>query len=106
MARSAGRRSSTAIDLQQTNDRPGRPSQMPKWGNQDYKDAVFQQLSQGSSGTDEDHFQHFENFSAGAPRRDVESGVGGAFQPERVPPDQVEPQFRAAAEKIEPQERS
>jgi len=79
---------------------------MPKWGNQDYKDAVFQQLSQGSSGSDEDHFQHFENFSAGAPRRDVESGVGEAFHPERVTADQVEPQFRAAAEKIEPQERS
>ena len=52
---------------------------MPKWGTQDYKNAVFQQLSQGSgsgpSGGDEDHFQHFENFSAGAPRRDVEAGV-------------------------------
>src|SRR3954471_2340092 len=85
---------------------------MPKWGTQDYKNAVFQQLAQGSgsgsgsAGGDEDHFQHFENFSAGAPRRDVESGVGEAFHPERVTADQVEPQFRAAAEKIEPQERS
>jgi len=79
---------------------------MPKWGTQDYKDSVFQQLSQGSGGADEDHFQHFDNFSAGAPRRDVESGVGDAFHPERVASDQIEPQFRAAAEKIQPHERS
>src|SRR4051812_40742516 len=83
---------------------------MPKWGTQDYKDAIFQQLSQGSGGGggghDEDHFQHFENFSSGAPRRDVESGVGEAFHPERLPSDQVEPQFRHAAEKMQPHERS
>jgi len=82
---------------------------MPKWGSQDYKDAIFRQLSQGSGGGgghDEDHFQHFENFSSGAPRRDVESGVGEAFHPERLPSDQVEPQFRRAAEKMEPHERS
>ncbi len=39
---------------------------MPQWGTGDYKQAVFQQLAQGSGG-DDDHFQHFENFSAGAP---------------------------------------
>ena len=72
---------------------------MPKWGNSDYKKAVFEKLSQGSGagGDDEDHFQHFENFSAGAPRRDVESAVGDAFHPERLDSRQVEPQFRAAA---------
>lgn len=81
---------------------------MPRWGNQDYKNAVFAKLAQGSSGAqaDDDHFQHFDNFSAGAPRRDVESGVGEAFHPERVPPDQVEPQFRHAAEQMEPDQRS
>ncbi len=55
---------------------------MAQWGNQDYKRAVFEQLAQGSGGGDDDHFQHFENFSAGAPRRDVEAGVGEAFHPE------------------------
>ncbi|MBX6313299.1 MAG: hypothetical protein IRY99_10360 [Isosphaeraceae bacterium] len=79
---------------------------MPRWGNQDYKEAVFRQLAEGSGGGDEDHFQHFENFSAGAPRRDVEAGVGEAFHPERVAPDQIEPQFRTAAEKMQPHERS
>jgi hypothetical protein len=80
---------------------------MPRWGNQDYKSAVFQQLAQGSGGgSDEDHFQHFDNFSAGAPRRDVEAGVGEVFHPEQLPPEEVEPQFRAAAEKMQPQERS
>ena len=31
---------------------------MPKWGNQDYKSAVFDQLAKGSGGgdRDEDHF--------------------------------------------------
>ena len=50
---------------------------MPKWGSQDYKNAVFEQLSKGSGSDDDndDHFQHFENFSSGAPRRDVEAGV-------------------------------
>jgi len=79
---------------------------MPQFGNQDYKSAVFQQLSEGSGGQDEDHFQHFENFSAGAPRRDVEQGVGEAFHPERVAPEDVEPQFRNAAQKMKPHERS
>src|SRR3954466_8601568 len=85
---------------------------MPKWGSQDYKNAVFQQLSQGSgsgsgsAGGDEDHFQHFENFSAGAPRRDVEAGVREAFHPERLSPDQVEPQFLHAAQKMHPNERA
>jgi len=57
---------------------------MPQWGNQDYKKAVFEQLSKGSGGasSDDDHFQHFENFSSGAPRRDVEAGVAEAFHPE------------------------
>ena len=54
-----------------------------------------------------DHFQHFANFSAGAPRRDVEAGVGEALPPrEAVSPDQMEPQFRDAASKIQPHERS
>ncbi len=78
---------------------------MPQWGNQDYKHAVFEQLAQGSGGSD-DHFQHFENFSSGAPRRDVEAGVGEAFHPERLDRDQIEPQFRAAAEKMHPNERA
>lgn len=80
---------------------------MPQWGNQDYKKAVFQQLSQGSGGGEgEDHFEHFSNFSAGAPRRDVEEGVGEAFHPERLPSEEVEPQFRKAAEKMQPHERA
>jgi hypothetical protein len=80
---------------------------MPQYGNQDYKKAVFEQLSKGSgSGEDEDHFQHFDNFSSGAPRRDVESGVGDAFHPEKISPEEVEPQFRTAASKMQPQERS
>jgi len=82
---------------------------MPQWGNQDYKKAVFEQLAQGSGGgkgAGDDHFQHFENFSSGAPRRDVESGVGEAFHPERLSSEEVEPQFRAAAEKMKPNERS
>jgi hypothetical protein len=78
---------------------------MPQWGTQDYKQAVFEQLSQGSSG-DDDHFQHFENFSAGAPRRDVEAGVGEAFHPEVLDSRQVEPQFRTAAQKMQPNERA
>ena len=57
---------------------------MPQYGNQDYKNSVFQQLSQGSAAPDEDHFQHFENFSSGAPRRDVEAGV--APRRERIDP--------------------
>lgn len=81
---------------------------MPQWGNQDYKKAVFEQLAQGSDGKDEqtDHFEHFSNFSAGAPRRDVEEGVGEALHPEAVTPDQMEPQLREAASKIQPHERS
>ncbi|MHC5538101.1 hypothetical protein ACYOEI_07715 [Singulisphaera rosea] len=81
---------------------------MPQWGNQDYKNAVFEQLSKGSGGDspDTDHFEHFSNFSSGAPRRDVEAGVGEAFHPESVPPEQMEPQFRDAASKMQPHERS
>src|SRR4051794_36775498 len=79
---------------------------MPTWGNQDYKNAVFEQLSKGSAGGDQDHFEHFSNFSAGAPRRDVEAGVGEALPPEAVPPEQMEPQLRDAAAKIQPHERS
>ena len=79
---------------------------MPQYGNQDYKSAVFQQLSEGSAPPDDDHFQHFENFSANAPRRDVEEGVGEAFHPDRVDSADVEPQFRNAAEKMKPSERS
>lgn len=82
---------------------------MPKWGNQDYKKSVFEQLSQGSGGAnqgDDDHFQHFDNFSSGAPRRDVEAGVSDAFHPERLDTKEIEPQFRTAAEKMHPNERS
>jgi len=79
---------------------------MPQYGNQDYKNSVFEQLSKGTASADEDHFQHFDNFSAGAPRRDVEAGVGESLHPEKVSSEQVEPQFRAAAEKMQPQERS
>jgi len=79
---------------------------MPKWGTQDYKNAVFEQLAGGSGGGDVDHFEHFENFSAGAPRSDVERGVGEALHPERVTPDVTEPQFLRAAEKMQPSERA
>ena len=83
---------------------------MPQWGNQDYKKAVFQDLAKGSADSpppeDTDHFQHFDNFSAGAPRRDVESGVGATFHPDNLPSEEVEPQFRNAAEKMNPDERS
>ncbi len=82
---------------------------MPQYGNQDYKSSVFEQLSKGSGGAkadDEDHFQHFENFSNGAPRRDVEEGVGEALHPDKVSTEEVEPQFRSAAEKMQPHERS
>ena len=79
---------------------------MPQYGNQDYKSAVFQQLSEGSAKSDDDHFQHFENFSNGAPRRAVEEGVADTFHPERVSSEDVEPQFRTAAEKMQPNERS
>lgn len=80
---------------------------MPQYGNQDYKKAVFEQLSQGTGGgTDDDHFEHFDNFSRSAPRGAVEEGVGEAFHPERVDSRDVEPQFRSAAEKMEPHERS
>ena len=80
---------------------------MPQYGSQDYKSAVFDQLSKGSSSDqDDDHFEHFDNFSKSAPRRDVEDGVGEAFHPERVDSADVEPQFRTAAEKMEPHERS
>jgi len=79
---------------------------MPTWGSQDYKNAVFEQLSKGASGDDDDHFQHFENFSANAPRRDVEAGVQEAFHPERLSSAEVEPQFLNAASKMKPQERA
>ncbi len=81
---------------------------MPQYGNQDYKSAVFEQLSKGTSASnqDDDHFQHFDNFSKSAPRRDVEEGVGEAFHPEKVDSADVEPQFRNAASKMEPSERS
>ena len=81
---------------------------MPQYGSQDYKSAVFEQLSKGSSdsGQDDDHFEHFDNFSKSAPRSAVEDGVGEAFHPERADSADVEPQLRTAAEKMEPHERS
>jgi len=83
---------------------------MPQWGNQDYKQAVFSKLAQGSGGGKaddaDDHFEHFNNFSAHAPRPDVESGVGEAFHPERLSSEEVEPQFRTAASKMQPGERA
>jgi hypothetical protein len=80
---------------------------MPKWGTQDYKSAVFEQLAKGSGGgEDQDHFEHFENFSAGAPRPDVERGVGEAFHPERISSEVTEPQFLNAARKMQPHERA
>ncbi|SIO20398.1 hypothetical protein SAMN05444166_2976 [Singulisphaera sp. GP187] len=87
---------------------------MPQWGNQDYKSAVFEQLSKGSGGggggsgndDDEDRFEHFDNFSTRAPRGDVEAGVGETFHPERLSSEQAAPQFRAAAEKMQPSERA
>src|SRR5438552_74837 len=79
---------------------------MPKWGTQDYKQAVFEQLAQGSGGKTDDAFEHFENFSSGAPRPDVEHGVGEAFSPERLSPQETEPQFRYAAQQMQPNERA
>jgi hypothetical protein len=79
---------------------------MPKWGSQDYKRAVFEQLSKGSGGEDDDSARHFENFSSAAPRREVESGVSEAFHPERLSSQDVEPQFRTAAQKMSPNERA
>ncbi len=80
---------------------------MPQWGTQDYKSAVFDQLSKGSDKPEanEDHFAHFDNFSAGAPRGDVERGVGETFHPEKLSSETTEPQFRRAAENMQPQER-
>src|SRR3954469_24532826 len=78
---------------------------MPQWGNQDYKRAVFEQLSQGSGG-DDDHFQHFENFSSGAPRRDLEAGVGEGLPPEGLASEPMEPQLRNAAQQMQPHERA
>jgi len=79
---------------------------MPKWGTQDYKSAVFEQLANGSEPNGKDQFRHFENFSSGAPRRDVEQGVGEAFRPDRLSTEEVEPQFLRAAEKMQPHERA
>src|SRR4029079_15317418 len=83
---------------------------MPKWGSQDYKSAVFEQLSQESGGDapkeDEDHFQHFENFSSGAPGGEVEAGVSEAFHPERLTSEELQPQLLHAAQKMQPSERS
>lgn len=80
---------------------------MPRWGTQDYKSAVFEQLSKGTGGAERgDHFEHFENFSSGAPRSDVERGVGEAFHPEKLPAEQTEPQFLRAAQKMQPGERA
>jgi len=79
---------------------------MPKWGNQDYKGAVFEQLAKGSGKENDDHFQHFDNFSSGAPRTDVEQGVAEAFHPEQLTPEQTQPQFLRAAEKMKPHERA
>jgi hypothetical protein len=83
---------------------------MPKWGSQDYKNAVFEQLSKGGGNDegndDNDHFQHFENFSSGAPRRDVEAGVNEAFHPERLASEELQPQLLHAAQKMQPNERS
>src|SRR5947207_140314 len=79
---------------------------MPQWGTQDYKNAVFEQLAQGSGNGNKDQFEHFENFSNYGPRSDVERGVGEAFHPENLPSSVTEPQFRNAAAKILPQERA
>jgi len=80
---------------------------MPKWGNQDYKSAVFEQLAKGSQRDDDaDRFEHFENFSAGAPRTDVEQGVGEALGPEKLTPEETQPQFLRAAQKMQPHERA
>ena len=73
---------------------------MPRWGSQDYKSAVFEQLSKGSDGGGNDSFEHFENFSSGAPRTDVERGVSEAFHPEKLTPDVTEPQFLRAAQNM------
>jgi len=81
---------------------------MPTWGNQDYKGAVFDQLAKGTNGNDagDDRFEHFENFSAGAPRPDVEQGVGEAFHPDNLSPEVTQPQFLRAAQNMQPHERA
>jgi hypothetical protein len=79
---------------------------MPKWGTKDYKNAIFEQLSQGSDQNGGDHFRHFENFSSGAPRPDVERGVGEVFRPDKLSSEEIEPQFLRAAEKMQPNERA
>ena len=80
---------------------------MPQYGNQDYKSAVFEQLSQGLRPAGRrGPLPALRELLAGAPRRDVEAGVGEAFHPERVSSEEVEPQFRTAAEKMKPHERS
>ena len=72
---------------------------MPQWGNQDYKKAVFEQLSKGSAAgaTTRTTSSTSTTSRPGAPRRDVEAGVGEAFHPETALLRQIEPQFRAAA---------
>lgn len=82
---------------------------MPKWGNQDYKSAVFEQLSKGSDSKDQgddDHFQHFENFSNGAPRSEVERGIGETFRPDKLSPEEAQQEFLKAAKNMKPQERA
>jgi len=80
---------------------------MPDWGTQDYKNEVLEQLSKGTGGNeDKDHFEHFENMAGGAPRADVENGVGEAFHPERVSSAEAESQFLRAAQNMKPQERA
>jgi hypothetical protein len=80
---------------------------MPKWGTQDYKSAVFEQLAGGSKGKkEEDQFEHFENFSSAAPRSEVERAVGEAFDPERLSPERTESQFLNAAQKMQAHERA
>lgn len=80
---------------------------MPARRNQDYKNAVFEQLAQGSkdSGND-DHFEHFDNLSTGPARSDAETGAGDGFHPEQLSPEVTRPQFLAAAQKMQPQERA
>ena len=76
---------------------------MAKRSNQDYKNAVFEQLAKGEDDRKDggDHFEHFENVSPGTQRSE-----GEAVHPERLSSEQTEPEFLHAASNMNPQERA
>ena len=78
---------------------------MPQWGNQDYKRAVFEQLAQGS-GRRRGSLPAFREL-LGRCARVATSRRGSARRsiPRRSTAEQIEPQFRTAAQKMQPNER-